>query len=141
MMTFSNLTAGTLQTVLRCGTNDIRRSFQLRIQRVRNGLVWELLLSAFAANPVGGFLCGTSGGNHQPLVFFELLEPAVEVSGLVFDDCRPDTDVSAEKRSGHFGDQFFASIVGTAEGLGVCVEFPVEAFAVAGAVGIMPTSA
>ena len=84
---------------------------------------------------VGGLLGLGRGQDHQPLIVFELLEPALDIGGRVvdcsvFDPCDP-----AEHGRGHLGDKLLLGVVGGPEGSHLGQSRSIEPTGMSGGVG------
>ena len=63
-----------------------------------------------AKNEIGRFLCLRRHLDNEGLVVLQLLKPAVDVSGRVFNRAFSNPSLTAKERSAHFGDQFLPAI-------------------------------
>lgn len=88
---------------------------------------------------IDGLLRVGGGGDDEPLVVLQDLQPARDVGGVILARLEGQTEVRAEEGGAELCDQFFASIAGIPETL--TAEVPVQARGMARPVDLMPISA
>ena len=88
---------------------------------------------------VGGLLSVRCGGEDEPPIALQYLQPASDVAGVIGAGMQLKTKVGAEEGGPQFGDQFFVRIAVVAPAL--AAEIAVEPGRVPGPMDVMPTSA